>query len=206
MRLCLGRGGEVRIDLRVGQRADRAAESRLAAQRLPVEKRGGFRMGGEFASLGAFDIAVESQTAGVHALAEKRPDVGQSVLVDRRKRHRLGIVDLGLDASSSHSRKSATGSSASVKSGCVDALKAIPLRFRVQSVGRSGATVIVAAIGIDNSLQLGEASGESRWEIRGDWAGLAGRPAKAQIGEGDIGVRAPTRRAAAEWARDAQSI
>ena len=87
---------EIRIGLCVGQRADRAAESRLAAQRLPVEKRRRFRTAGEFAPLGAFDIAVEGETAGVHALAQKHPHVGQPVVVDRRQRHRLGIVDLGL--------------------------------------------------------------------------------------------------------------
>ena len=58
-----------------------------------MKQRRRLRVSSKFLSLGAFDIAVESEAARVGALTEDHPDVGQSLLVDRCECHRLGIID-----------------------------------------------------------------------------------------------------------------
>jgi hypothetical protein len=89
-----GTAGEIRVGLRLRNRAYRATKSRLTAQRLPMKQGCRFGVNGEFPSLGALDVAVEDKAARVRPLAEKRPGVRKSALVDRCENHRLGIVDL----------------------------------------------------------------------------------------------------------------
>jgi hypothetical protein len=60
-----------------------------------VKQQRGARIGGEFAALGARDMAVKDKAVGVEALHQHHARVRHSVGIDRCQRHRGGIVRFG---------------------------------------------------------------------------------------------------------------
>src|ERR1700733_14624239 len=100
----LGRGERAELAaprpaVRVGERfltrgaLDRALDSYLAPERLPVEEERGAGVGGQLPALAALVVRVEDEAGGVGVLEEHHPDRWRAVGRCGGERHRLGLRD-----------------------------------------------------------------------------------------------------------------
>src|SRR6266404_9034696 len=89
-------GREIGVGLRFRHRRHVAADTDLAAQRLPVKQQRGLGICGQLAALLAGDVAVEHETVGVVALHQHHADVGKALRIDGGERHGVGVAGLGL--------------------------------------------------------------------------------------------------------------
>ena len=74
-----GAGGEVGVGGGVIDGSDNAARADLAAQGLPMERKGGARIGGQLARLGGAKVGEEIETGLVPRFKQDHADIGLSV-------------------------------------------------------------------------------------------------------------------------------
>ncbi len=60
-----------------------------------METHGRFLLSENFAAFLTLEIRVEDEAVVIESLKENHADIGKAILIDRRKRYRIRVIDLG---------------------------------------------------------------------------------------------------------------
>ena len=87
--------GEVRVGFGLANHADGAADTNLTAQGFPVEEQRRPGLAQKLDALGALEVGEEDEAVRAVVLEQHHAEIRHTVGIDRRQRHRIGIVGLG---------------------------------------------------------------------------------------------------------------